>query len=160
MGCSSRSSPACYFRRCSQRPFRNWKRAPLFSAVKADKTTPKYLWFFFCDDAAFFERKVLSKRALEVGNCPSHEILQFKSGQLLRNRHKNLWFKRRNPGSKKPGNGWCAWLCARRIYTGNSLCHVLIKKIHSQSIAPQGFAAFLWKFFKNPSLTSEPPTND
>ena len=82
---------------------------------------PKYLWFFFCDDAAFFERKVLSKRALEVGNCPRHEILQFKSGQLLRNLHKNLWFKRRNPGSKKPVNGWCAWLCARRIYTGNSL---------------------------------------
>ena len=92
-----------------------------FRPVKADKTTPKYLWFFFCDDAAFLERKVLSKRALEVGNCPRHEILQFKSGQLLRNLHKNLWFKRRNPGSKKPGNGWCAWLCARRIYTGNSL---------------------------------------
>ena len=30
----------------------------------------------------------------------------FHSGQLLRNLHKNLWFKRRNPGSKKPGNGW------------------------------------------------------
>ena len=39
-------------------------------------------------------------------------------------------------------------------------CHVLIKKIHSQSIVPQCFAAFLWKFFKNPSLTSEPPTSD
>ena len=25
----------------------------------------------------------ISKRALEVGNCPRHEILQFKSGQLL-----------------------------------------------------------------------------
>ena len=26
----------------------------------------------------------------------------FHSGQLLRNLHKNLWFKRRNPGSKSP----------------------------------------------------------
>ena len=26
-------------------------------------------------------------------------------GQLLRNLHKNLWFKRRNPSPKKPGNG-------------------------------------------------------
>ena len=26
----------------------------------------------------------------------------FHSGQLLRNPHKNLWFKRRNPGSKSP----------------------------------------------------------
>ena len=97
------------------------KRAPLFRPVKADKTTPQYLWSFFCDDAAFLERKVLSKRALEVGNCPRHEVLRFKSGQLRWNPHKNLWFKRRNPGSKKPGNGWCVWLCARRIYTGNSL---------------------------------------
>ena len=54
------------------------------------------------EDAAFLERKILSKRALEVGNCPRHEILRFKSGQLLRNLHKNLWFKRRNPGSKSP----------------------------------------------------------
>lgn len=57
---------------------------------------------FFGDDAAFGERKVLSKRALEVENCLRHEILRFKSGQLLRNLHKNLWFKRRNPGSKSP----------------------------------------------------------
>lgn len=57
---------------------------------------------FFGDDAALGERKVLSKRALEVENCLRHEILRFKSGQLLRNLRKNLWFKKRNPGSKSP----------------------------------------------------------
>ena len=100
------------------------------------------------------------KRALAERICPKREKARFESGQTLWNSDLHLWFERKNPGLKKPGNGWCAWLFTRRIYTVSLICHVLIKKIHSQSIVPQGFAAFLWKFFKNPSLTSEPPTND
>ena len=76
-----------------------------FCLSKPAKRRPNFCDSFSAMMPLFFERKVLSKRALEVENCPRHEILQFKSGQLLRNLHKNLWFKRRNPGSKKPGNG-------------------------------------------------------
>ena len=53
---------------------------------------------------AILEGKTIAELTL-WGAYQRYEILQFKSGQLLRNLHKNLWFKRRNPGSKKPGNG-------------------------------------------------------
>ena len=99
----------------------NEKRAPLFWLVKANKTTPKNLWSFFRKIDVFFEKSAHSKKAPEAKSCRDSGMLQFESRQLLRKRYKNLWFKRRNPASKKPGNGWCAWLFARRIYTGNSL---------------------------------------
>ena len=75
---------------------------PFFHPGSGDAQIFVILFLRWC---RFLEKKVLSKRALEVGNRPRHEILRFKSGQLLRNLHKILWFKRRNPGSKKPGNG-------------------------------------------------------
>ena len=57
------------------------------------------------------------KRALAECICPKRENARFESGQMLWNSDLHLWFERKNPGPKKPGNGWCAWLFARRIYT-------------------------------------------
>ena len=57
------------------------------------------------------------KRALAERICPKRENARFESGQTLWNSDLHLWFERKNPGLKKPGNGWCAWLFTRRIYT-------------------------------------------
>ena len=98
----------------------NEERRRFFGWSKPKNGTPKFV-IFFSRDWFFFEKSAHSKKASEAKSCRDSGMPQFESRQLLRKRYKNLWIKRRNPGSKKPGNGWCAWLCARRIYTGNSL---------------------------------------
>jgi len=81
------------------------KKGAAFSACQSQQNDAQVFVSFFEKNTAASREKLCSKRALAECICPERENTQFKSGQLLRNLHKNLWFERRNPGPKKPGNG-------------------------------------------------------
>ena len=81
------------------------KKGAAFLAGQSQQNDAQKFVIFFREIDVFFEKSAHSKKAPEAENCHDSDMPQFESRQLLRKRYKNLWFKRRNPGSKKPGNG-------------------------------------------------------
>ena len=109
-------APAFKYRHYYQRLFWNEKGRRFLSPSGPTKRRPNLCEFFEKNTAASREKRC-SKRALAECICPERENARFESGRTLWNSDLHLWFERKNPGPKKPGNGWCAWLFARRIYT-------------------------------------------
>ena len=81
------------------------KKGAAFLAVQSQQNDTQKFVIFFREIDVFFEKSAHSKKAPEAKSCHDSDMPQFESRQSLRNLHKNLWFKRRNPGSKKTGNG-------------------------------------------------------
>ena len=77
--------------------------APL---VRQDQQSDAQIFvILFWENAAASREKRRSKRALAECICPERENIRFESGQTLWNSDLHLWFERKNPGLKKPGNG-------------------------------------------------------
>ena len=81
------------------------KKGAAFSVRQDQQNDAQVFVSFFEKNAAASRKNRHSKRALAECICIKQENARFESGQTLWNSDLHLWFERKNPGLKKPGNG-------------------------------------------------------